>query len=145
MKILHTEASCGWGGQEIRILTESKGMMQRGHEVMIVAPSIAPILVQAKKMGIPHAALAMEKKRFKQLFAVRKWLKNNPVDVVNTHSSTDSWLVAIARLGINIPLVRTRHISPRYQKIKPLVGCIPKVVIMSQPQVSCCAKILFSV
>ena len=25
LSILHTESSCGWGGQEIRILTESQG------------------------------------------------------------------------------------------------------------------------
>ena len=31
MRIVHTEASCGWGGQEIRILEESLGMMERGH------------------------------------------------------------------------------------------------------------------
>ncbi len=29
MKIVHTENSCGWGGQEIRILNEMAGMMAR--------------------------------------------------------------------------------------------------------------------
>ena len=33
MRILHTENSCGWGGQEIRILSEATGMMARGHLV----------------------------------------------------------------------------------------------------------------
>lgn len=36
LSILHTESSCGWGGQEIRILTESQGMVQRGHHVTLV-------------------------------------------------------------------------------------------------------------
>ncbi len=31
MKVLHTEASIGWGGQEIRILRESLGMIKRIH------------------------------------------------------------------------------------------------------------------
>ena len=33
MNIVHTEASCGWGGQEIRILEESRGLIERGHAV----------------------------------------------------------------------------------------------------------------
>ena len=35
MNILHLEASPGWGGQEIRILRESEGMVQRGHRVVM--------------------------------------------------------------------------------------------------------------
>jgi len=37
-RIIHTEASCGWGGQELRIVVESKGMLARGHRVRVVAP-----------------------------------------------------------------------------------------------------------
>ena len=39
LSILHTESSCGWGGQELRILTESTGMLVRGHHVRIIAPA----------------------------------------------------------------------------------------------------------
>ena len=35
MRILHTESSLGWGGQEIRILTEAAGMIDRGHKVAL--------------------------------------------------------------------------------------------------------------
>jgi hypothetical protein len=40
MFIVHTEASCGWGGQEIRILTEAEGMIERGHRVEIWRPRV---------------------------------------------------------------------------------------------------------
>jgi glycosyltransferase involved in cell wall biosynthesis len=44
---------------------------------------------------------------------MRRWLKAHPVDVVNSHSSTDSWLVALAcaTLARAPALVRTRHVS----------------------------------
>jgi glycosyltransferase involved in cell wall biosynthesis len=44
---------------------------------------------------------------------MRKWLKTHPVDVINSHSSTDSWLVALAckTLSKSPLIVRTRHIS----------------------------------
>ena len=44
MRILHTEASCGWGGQEIRILDEAAGMIERGHELWLACPPQAPLL-----------------------------------------------------------------------------------------------------
>ena len=39
LAILHTENSTGWGGQEIRILTEARGMLDRGHQVMLLTPA----------------------------------------------------------------------------------------------------------
>ena len=113
VKIVHTEASCGWGGQEIRILEESLGMMARGHEVAILCPPEARIYGEAQRRGIAVTALPIGRKRPAGFTALRRWLKANPVDVVNTHSSTDSWLAALAckTLRHAPPIVRTRHIS----------------------------------
>lgn len=118
MKILHTENSCGWGGQEIRILTESAGMIARGHEVQLIAPRESRIHDEAKKHGVPVTALPIAKKRLPGLLALRRWLQANPVDVINTHSSTDSWLVSLAcaTLGNAPPIVRTRHVSAPVSK-----------------------------
>ena len=113
MKILHTESSCGWGGQEVRTLTESEGMIGRGHEITIACPEHSNIYKEAKKRGIPAVALPIEKKRLSALRAMQKFLSENQFDVINTHSSTDSWLVSLSlawkkkRPGI----VRTRHLS----------------------------------
>jgi glycosyltransferase involved in cell wall biosynthesis len=113
LHILHTEASLGWGGQEIRILTEAEGMIARGHQVTLIAPADANIRRESEARGIPTLALPIGKKRLSGLFALRHWLKMNRCDVVNTHSSTDTWLTALAcaTLGNPPPLVRTRHIS----------------------------------
>ena len=48
MKILHTEASCGWGGQEIRVLSEIEGMRSRGHDMHLVCPASARIFAEAR-------------------------------------------------------------------------------------------------
>jgi glycosyltransferase involved in cell wall biosynthesis len=114
LHIVHTEASCGWGGQEIRILSESEGMMERGHKVTLLCSDTAPILRGAQDRGIPVVGLPMQKKTIKGFFAVRQWLKSHSdVDVVNTHSSTDSWLVALSRATLKkqFGIVRTRHVS----------------------------------
>ncbi len=115
LSILHTESSIGWGGQEIRILTEAKGMMARGHKVMLLTPPNAEMLPVGQKMGVPVTAIPMEKKRLGSLLALRGWLAQHghSYDVINTHSSTDSWLTAVAcRTLSGMPaIVRTRHVS----------------------------------
>ncbi len=113
MRIVHTEASCGWGGQEIRILEESAGMIARGHEVHLLCPAEARIFAEAGRRGIPVTALPIGRKRPAGVLALRRWLATHPADVVNTHSSTDSWLAALACRTMARPpaIVRTRHIS----------------------------------
>lgn len=113
LRIIHTESSLGWGGQEIRILTEAEGMLRRGHSVTLLTPENARIYREAQKRGIPVTALPIGRKNPKGLFALYRWLKHHPCDVINTHSSTDSWLTALATRALRHapPIVRTRHIS----------------------------------
>ena len=113
MNIVHTEASCGWGGQEIRILVEARGMIARGHRVTLLAPVESRIFAEASRFGVSAVALPIGRKRLSGIAALRAWLIQNPVDVINTHSSTDSWLAALAWASLKKapPIVRTRHIS----------------------------------
>lgn len=113
MHIVHTEASQGWGGQELRILSESEGMLARGHRITLLCPREARIFDAAAARGIAVEALPIGGKRPRGVLALRRWLATHDADVINSHSSTDSWLAALAcalRPGAP-PLVRTRHIS----------------------------------
>ena len=117
LRILHTEASLGWGGQEIRILTEAAGMRSRGHDVRLACPRNARIYAEASRYDVPAVALPIARKGPEGVLALRRLLAGHRVDVVNTHSSTDSWLAALGLrlfwVGKERPpaLVRTRHIS----------------------------------
>ena len=113
LRIVHTESSLGWGGQEIRTLSEAQGLIRRGHDVKLLCPPQARICAESASWGVPVAALPIEKKRPRGLRALVAWLRANPSDVVCTHSSTDSWLAALAMpiLGRPVPIVRMRHIS----------------------------------
>ena len=113
MRILHTESSLGWGGQEIRVLTEARGVGRRGHAVAIAAPREARIFAEAPSYGVEIIELPIARKSLAGAAAVKGLLAKKPFDVVNTHSSTDSWLVALAgAVAKDMPaIVRTRHIS----------------------------------
>lgn len=113
MRIVHTEASCGWGGQEIRILEEARGLIARGHQVVVLCPAESKIYAEGPRRGVPTEALPIRYKRLGGWWALRRWLAGHEADVVNTHSSADTWLAALAckTLRRPPPLVRTRHIS----------------------------------
>ncbi len=113
MRIVHTESSLGWGGQEIRVLSESQGLAHRGHEVRLLCPREARIFAEAPGWGLQPEAVQIARKGPTGFLSLRKKLKARAFDVVSTHSSTDSWLaaLALASLGRPAPMVRTRHIS----------------------------------
>ena len=86
MNIVHTESSLGWGGQEIRILSESQGLIRRGHSVRLLCPPEARIFGEAPAWGVPVVGLPIGRKR--------------PAGVR-----------ALLVMGRPYPVVRTRHIS----------------------------------
>lgn len=53
MRILHTEWSGGFGGQEIRILNEMQEMRRRGCHLALATKEDARILPKAKNMVLP--------------------------------------------------------------------------------------------
>lgn len=113
MKILHTEASAGWGGQELRILAEMQGLRERGHQLELAAPAGARIYQEAAALGFRVHDVPIARKSLAGVRGMRRLLRAERFDIVNTHSSTDSWMVALANAlgGPRVPLVRTRHVS----------------------------------
>ncbi|HVF63576.1 MAG TPA: glycosyltransferase family 4 protein [Casimicrobiaceae bacterium] len=114
LSILHTESSNGWGGQEIRILVEASGLRARGHDVTLVAANGARIVDEAPRYGVPVEALPIGRNRPAGWIAMTRALRDRRPDIVNSHSSTDTWLAALAcrTIGRGAPaLVRTRHVS----------------------------------
>jgi len=117
LAIAHTEASSGWGGQEIRILNEAAAFRLRGHAVQVYAAQGARIVAEAGRFGVPVTTLPIGRKRPRGLVALVRALAQRPVDIVNAHSSTDAWLAALACRALALAgrptpvLVRTRHVS----------------------------------
>lgn len=114
MRIIHTECSTDLGGQERRVVTESAGMRDRGHQVWIVTPGDGGPAERARQLGVAvvplqfsGALLPLTATRLRSLFA------GIAPDVVNSHGSRDSWACAVAfALGRRTgALVRSRHHS----------------------------------
>ncbi|MHB9118107.1 MAG: glycosyltransferase [Burkholderiales bacterium] len=112
MRILHTEWSDGWGGQERRIMSDLTGMARRGHTVYLVTRRHARIGEEARRAGIPVYDLPL-RSNLDLVSVVRlAWLlRALRIDIVNTHSGVDSWIGGLAaKLARTPALVRTRHL-----------------------------------
>jgi glycosyltransferase involved in cell wall biosynthesis len=157
MNILHLEASSGWGGQEIRILKEAEGMRARGHQVILGVCKGGGLVARAKEAGFTVYELNFRRPYW--LFCLLKLLfimQKHAIQIVNTHSSLDSWIGGIAaRLGRRW-IVRTRHLSTPikegwnsrllYGKLADFVvttcsSIVPLIVEQSGQLAHCCRSI----
>ena len=117
--ILHTEASNGWGGQEIRTFREALGMRDRGHKLIIAAGPESQLLERANKAGFKTIPISFKRRHgISIILFLKKLVEKEKIDIVNTHSSKDSWLgLPAARMAANKPLVlRTRHLSTKIHR-----------------------------
>ncbi|WP_027456822.1 glycosyltransferase [Dechloromonas agitata] len=114
MRILHTESSKGWGGQENRTLNELITMRDRGHTLAVVSRPGARILDRAKEAGFETFVVDMRGAiDLPAIIRLRSVMKRFKADIVNTHSGRDTQLAGMAaRTMINRPaIVRTRHLA----------------------------------
>jgi glycosyltransferase involved in cell wall biosynthesis len=112
LTVLHSEASLGWGGQEIRILAELAGLARRGHRTGLLACPTAELLARARAAGVPvwevpfrHALHVRSAARVARALAAER------ADVLVTHSSKDSWVGGVAARLAGVPAVRMRHLA----------------------------------
>lgn len=110
--LLHTEWSSGWGGQEIRILAESKAFRDRGANVYIATQPDGQLFKKATEAGFVVIPVKMHKGlNFAAIGKFLSIIKSRRIDLVHTHSSVDHRLAAIAARLSGRPIVRSRHLS----------------------------------
>jgi len=112
MRILHTEWSKGWGGQEIRILGECLALIEMGHKVQVAAQPDSQLLENAKRAGVRTHQIRMHKGlAFNALWRLVQIIRDEQIDIIHTHSSIDARLGGLAGRMMGKPIVRSRHLS----------------------------------
>jgi len=115
-RIVHTESSLGWGGQEWRVFLELKWMRQRGHSVWLGASPQSQVFARAKAEGIPLIPLSFKRMKWPaEAIRLATFFRRESVEVLNTHSSRDAWLAGAAARLVRVPfIIRSRHIEVDY-------------------------------
>jgi glycosyltransferase involved in cell wall biosynthesis len=112
IKVLHTEWSDGWGGQEIRIVNEMLALRELGIELYLVCKDHAQIKQKALQYGFEVFTLPFRGNTdFTTLLGLIQIIRQKNIDIVNTHSGKDTWVGGIAAKITNVKFIRTRHLS----------------------------------
>ncbi|MES2122138.1 MAG: glycosyltransferase family 4 protein [Chlamydiota bacterium] len=116
-RVLHTESSRGWGGQEIRILREAEGMRARGHEIFFAANVGAKLIPKARAAGFIAYEIPFAKPSWpKSIYRLMHIVSRHKIDLINTHSSLDAWVGGIVARLCKKKVIRTRHLSTPIRK-----------------------------
>lgn len=127
--LLHSEAATGWGGQEIRIFQESQALVERGYQVSVITQPGNPLAKKCKefrhpKFSVYSVSMSASWNLF-DFWSIYRILKRIQPDILHTHSSIDSWLFSMCGKALNIPIVRSRHVSI------PIKNYFPKNAVYS--------------
>src|SRR5260221_6485568 len=80
----------------MRILCEAAGMQARGHRVVVHGAHGSRIVAEAPRFGVHAVALPIGRKRPAGVVAMQRALHATAFDILNSHSSADTWLAAPA-------------------------------------------------
>ena len=139
--ILHSESSLGWGGQEQRTFSEMRALEARGHHLLLIGDPRGEIYSRALRNGLTVFPLEFGGSRnLGAWFGLRRLLRQEQVDILNTHSSLDSWVGFLAWLTMKnrLKLVRTRHLSTQVSPNWPTCRLYqaPAAVITTSQEIS---------
>jgi glycosyltransferase involved in cell wall biosynthesis len=131
--VLHTEASLGLGGQEIRTLSEARWTVDRGWRVMLACQPGGRLHERAIDAGVETVAVRMrgawDARAVLGLFTL---IRRERVDLVHTHSSVDAWVGGVAGRLARVPVLRTRHVSiPIRRRCNPVYTRLADRVVTS--------------
>lgn len=113
LKILHTEAAKGMGGQEIYIFRHMQAMRDLGHEVSLLCQPDATLGKIAREFGFTVHTLEMGglMRLIRGVGFVYRLVHKHRYDVVNVTSRRDALIAALgARLARTPLVVRSRHL-----------------------------------
>ena len=122
LKIVHIDSGKSWRGGQRQVYLLAKGLRDRGHEPLVIAPAASPLLEKARAAGLAATAVST-RSEWDVLAAkrVRSRLRAWRPDIVHAHDAR-SHTIAILALGTNstIPLLVTRRVafSPRLARVK---------------------------
>jgi glycosyltransferase involved in cell wall biosynthesis len=130
--ILHTEASRGFGGQELRIVAETRWLLEHGWDALIASQPGSRLWDETRRLGVPAVAVRMRSAfDLPALVALRRLIAERRVALIHTHSSVDSWLGGLAGRSRGRPVVRGRHVTIAIPRRRGLVYRLAQRVITS--------------
>ena len=110
MRVLHTESSLNWGGQEFRTLLEHQHLNTHHHHSWLMCHKDSE-LYKRSRGTVSVIAIDLSKRwNMSSAFKILMFCRKHNIDVINSHSSKDSFL-CLAAFFYGIPLIRSRQVT----------------------------------
>ncbi|HHW4681380.1 MAG TPA: glycosyltransferase, partial [Xylella taiwanensis] len=135
LKILHTEAATGFGGQEIYIYRHMLSMQAHGHHMALLCQPGAPLsdMARAARLPVYHINMDGPWRLLAGIRTVQQLLQRERFDVVNTTSHGDTLMAAAgARLARTRLIVRSRHLMSPIKSQLTYTRLPHRVITVSQ-------------
>lgn len=114
MNILQVISSSRTSGAEKHLVVLSEWLRRRGHNVLVVCPPGGWLPGQLRKAGVPAVEIAMHGLLSpRTIFALRRVVRQNGVDVIHTHLTRATYLGYFAGLLAHVPVISTVHVLTR--------------------------------
>jgi glycosyltransferase involved in cell wall biosynthesis len=104
LSILHLDTELGWRGGQQALIVLARGLRARGHRQRIVCPPQSELARCAAAEGFEAEPLAGSRE-------LRRLLLARAPDLLHAHSGRAQNLAALARLGLPVRGVVTRHVA----------------------------------
>ena len=119
LRVLHTIPGRNWGGMEQRVLEQVRWLLGHGHTAWVAAAPDSETYRRAVALGLPAVAMTFDRPwRPSVVAALRRFVRDNRVDVVDTHVTRDA-KAALTCLDL-CTVVRSRHVD------QPLKTSLPR-------------------
>ena len=135
LKILHTEAAKGMGGQEIYLFRHLLAMRARGHDVSLLCQPGARLAAVAREQGFIVHTLEMGGllRLLRGIHVVSRLARRERYDVINVTSRRDALIAAAGARMAGTPLVvRSRHLMSPVNSLLTYTGLPHRVITVSQ-------------
>jgi glycosyltransferase involved in cell wall biosynthesis len=110
MRVLHTECSMNWGGQELRTVREDCWLNARGHASWIFCHPQSEVFRRGSAAGARVLPLDLNRPwRLDRTLRLVRFCRKERVDLINAHSSRDALMAFPAARLAGARFVRSRH------------------------------------
>lgn len=111
IKILEMESSKGWGGQEKRTVRLINNLPKEEYKVYWVVEEESVLYEKKDEINADFFTIPLNKiYNLKTIYRLSKFVKENTIDIISTHSGKDAWIGNIVGWITNTKVVRVRHL-----------------------------------
>ncbi len=140
VRVLHTESSPRFGGQELRIIMEMEKLVNFGIDSFLMAPDQSEILKIAKKKDLTaHAVNFSRNIHLADVRRLTRFIKEFGISVINSHGSKDAWNAGPAAILTGRPFIRSRHVGNPVRGGffgKLMYGYLPSITVTTSESIA---------